>query len=150
MRQIYFAGSIRGGRGDRGLYLQIIELLKKYGQVLTEHVGDPTLTHHGETNVDDEEIYLRDTRWLKMAQVLVAEVTIPSHGVGYEICKMEEYKNPILCLYREVDGCRVSPMISGNKNLRIKTVKYTDIDEAEKILADFFSQLPPATEALTL
>ncbi len=42
--KIYFAGSIRGGRDDAEIYSGIIELLKRYGDVLTEHVGDRTLS----------------------------------------------------------------------------------------------------------
>ncbi|MEM7514802.1 MAG: nucleoside 2-deoxyribosyltransferase, partial [Bacteroidota bacterium] len=45
---IYFAGSIRGGRDDKELYLEIIQLLTEYGTVLTEHVADPSLTSWGE------------------------------------------------------------------------------------------------------
>ncbi|GFO16494.1 2'-deoxynucleoside 5'-phosphate n-hydrolase 1-like [Plakobranchus ocellatus] len=37
---IYFAGSIKGGRQDVDIYAQIIELLKAYGHVFTEFVGD--------------------------------------------------------------------------------------------------------------
>ena len=39
-RLIYFCGSIRGGKQDTLLYRRIIEQLKQYGEVLTEHVGD--------------------------------------------------------------------------------------------------------------
>lgn len=42
-RKIYFAGSIRGGRQDADLYLRIVEQLKIYGTVLTEHVASPTV-----------------------------------------------------------------------------------------------------------
>lgn len=42
-RKIYFAGSIRGGRQDADLYLRIVEQLKTYGTVLTEHVASPTV-----------------------------------------------------------------------------------------------------------
>lgn len=45
---IYFAGSIRAGRKDAALYARIVAVLKKYGTVLTEHVGDPNLTERGE------------------------------------------------------------------------------------------------------
>ena len=45
---IYFAGSIRAGRTDAGLYARIVQILKQYGTVLTEHVGDPNLTEAGE------------------------------------------------------------------------------------------------------
>ena len=40
---IYFAGSIRGGRGDQAIYEEIIDRLRRYGTVLTEHVGDVNL-----------------------------------------------------------------------------------------------------------
>lgn len=46
-RCIYFAGSIRAGRSDANLYAKILKELKKYGTVLTEHVGDPNLTEAG-------------------------------------------------------------------------------------------------------
>ena len=46
-RCIYFAGSIRAGRQDVNVYAKVVEILKKYGTVLTEHVGDPNLTEAG-------------------------------------------------------------------------------------------------------
>ena len=42
-RFIYFCGSIRGGRDDAALYRRIIDQLKEYGEVLTEHVGDASI-----------------------------------------------------------------------------------------------------------
>ena len=44
---IYFAGSIRAGRSDAQLYYKLVEVLKKYGTVLTEHVGNLNLTSAG-------------------------------------------------------------------------------------------------------
>lgn len=135
--KIYFAGSIRGGRDDQDLYLEIINLLGKYGKVLTEHVGDKTLSAMGEDG-PTEYIYDRDMTWLNEADVVVAEVTTPSLGVGYEIGKAEE-KKPILCLYRVQDGKRMSAMISGNKNLQLET--YKSIQGIEAILEKFFKNL---------
>lgn len=45
--KIYFAASIRGGRQDAHIYSKIVALLKNYGRVLTEHVGDQSLTAGG-------------------------------------------------------------------------------------------------------
>lgn len=39
-RSIYFCGSIRGEREDAALYRRIIDQLKEYGEVLTEHIAD--------------------------------------------------------------------------------------------------------------
>ncbi len=137
-KKIYCAASIRGGREDKALYLQIIELLGKYGQVLTEHIGDQTLSVWGEDSLTDSQIYERDMAWLAQADVMVAEITTPSLGVGYEIGKMEN-KKPILCLFRKQDGKRISAMISGNQN--ILTKEYKELSDIEKILESFFSAI---------
>ena len=42
-RLIYFCGSIRGGRDDAPIYKRIIDQLKVYGEVLTEHIADPNI-----------------------------------------------------------------------------------------------------------
>jgi hypothetical protein len=135
--KIYFAGSIRGGRDDKELYLKIITLLGKYGKVLTEHIGLQTLSDLGETDQKDEYIYTRDMAWLKESDALVAEVSTPSLGVGYEIASAEILKKKILCLYREGAPRKISGMINGNKNLVFKT--YKRIEDVEKILKEFFT-----------
>ncbi|HEX3095736.1 MAG TPA: nucleoside 2-deoxyribosyltransferase, partial [Patescibacteria group bacterium] len=84
--KIYFAGSITGGRDDQGLYLEIIDLLKNYGEVLTEHIGSSNISDQGEqVSMSGEDIFNRDVAWLEQAEVIVAEVTVISLGVGYEL-----------------------------------------------------------------
>jgi nucleoside 2-deoxyribosyltransferase len=136
--KIYFAGSIRGGRDDKDLYLQIIKVLSQYGSVLTEHIGEAALTSMGEA-VTETFIYDRDVTWLLQSDVMVAEVTTASLGVGYEIGKAEGVGKQILCVYREIEGKKLSAMVMGNKNLVVK--KYNSISELEQILKDFFSSL---------
>jgi DNA-binding protein Alba len=54
--KIYFAGSITGGKADAGLYVDLINYLKEFGQVLTEHIADGNLTDAGE-QLDVVEIF---------------------------------------------------------------------------------------------
>ncbi len=137
--KIYFAGSIRAGRGDKNTYFKIIECLKKYGQVLTEHIGDRNLTDSGEKNISGEEIYKRDMSWLKEADVFVAEISTPSLGVGYETAKAEEWGKRILCLCRKPeDGKKISNIMKGNKNIILK--EYNDLDKAFQCINDFLKQ----------
>ena len=112
--KIYFAGSIRAGRDDQELYHRLILGLQLHGQVLTEHVGDPSLTQSGDDGPSDQDIYERDMDWRTHADLIVAEVSIPSLGVGYELGRAESLGKPTLCLYREQDGRRLSAMVSGN------------------------------------
>ncbi len=134
---IYFAGSIRGGRDDRELYAHIIRLLTPHGTVLTEHVGSGELSAAGESAVTDEYIYQRDMAWLRASDVVVAEVTSPSLGVGYEIGKAEEMGKRILCLYRPSSERRLSAMLRGHSEWCIED--YSSIEELPKIIENFFT-----------
>ena len=131
--KIYFAGSIRGGRGDSSLYLKIIEYLKNFGEVLTEHVGDNLITSSGENTLDDTAIHDRDIDWLIEANIIIAEVTNPSLGVGYEIGRAIQYNKKIMCLYREFENTRLSAMISGSD--KVINIKYNNLEDL-KLLID--------------
>lgn len=135
--KIYFAGSIRGGRDDAEVYAGIIELLKRYGDVLTEHVGDRTLSAMGDDGPTDAFIYQRDMSWLEEADVMVAEVSVPSLGVGYEIGRAER-GIPILCLYRDREGHRISAMITGNDKIRLE--RYTTLEDIPAFLENFLGK----------
>ena len=137
--KIYFAGSIRGGRDDKELYLRLIRYLTKYGKVLTEHVGDGNLTEFGEDGSSDEWIYNRDMSWIQESDVVIAEVSMPSLGVGYEIGKAENMKKPILCLYRTQQNKKLSAMIGGDSNL--KTARYETFEDAVNLIKNFFKSL---------
>jgi len=133
---IYFAGSIRGGRQDQALYLEIIDFLKQYGTVLTEHVGDAKLTASGETGPSDTYIYVRDMEWLQSSKIVVAEVTTPSLGVGYELGMAEALGKKVLCLYRKQEGKRLSAMIGGNAYYDI--LEYGNFEEVKERIDGYF------------
>jgi nucleoside 2-deoxyribosyltransferase len=134
--KIYFAGSIRGGRDDRELYMKIIRHLRKFGEVLTEHIGEEEISAMGEALLTDREIYDRDMAWLMSSDVVVAEVTTPSLGVGYEIAMAAAVQKKVLCLYRPGEGRRLSAMISGCPGIRI--VEYLREEELFPVLDEFF------------
>jgi len=134
--KIYFAGSIRGGRDDWYLYREIIALLSAYGDVLTEHIGSSELAVTGE-DLPDKEIYDRDLDWLKRCDYLVAEVTRPSLGVGFEIGKATEWGKRVLCLYRPSITPSLSAMLAGCEGVTLQA--YEEIEELQLVLANHFS-----------
>lgn len=135
---IYFCGSIRAGRDDAALYKRIIDQLKDYGEVLTEHIGDPNLMEKEKGT--DKFIHDQDMSWLLKSDALVAEVTQASLGVGYEIGRAVENKKKILCLFRPETGKYLSAMIRGavDENFIVKDYKEQDLPQ---ILREFFSTL---------
>ena len=137
--KIYFAGAIRGGRDDAKLYEKIIAYLGSKGKVLTEHVGDQYLGTMGEKDETDTDIYIRDIKWLQSADTIIAEVTTPSLGVGYELGIAEKLKKPILCLYRSDEGKHISAMVKGNKIFTCRD--YNNITELQLHVNDFLNQM---------
>ena len=135
--KIYFAGSIRGGREDRDLYADIIGMLKNYGEVLTEHIADKNISEMGQVEMTAEEIYNKDMNWLKEADIVIAEVTQVSLGVGYEIGHAENLGKKIVCLYRPSTDKRLSAMISGNSNCQV--INYQNIEELTEVFSTLLS-----------
>ena len=125
---IYFAGSIRAGRTDTELYNKIIAFLKTHGEVLTEHIGDSNLSLEGQTQFSDKYIHDRDLKWLRSSDVIIAEVTIPSLGVGYEIGIAVKENIPVIALFRNDTEKRLSAMIRGCENINIIEYSESDIE----------------------
>jgi len=132
--KIYFAASIRGGRDDEDLYRALIIELARFGTVLTEHIAHPRDVEWGMT---DREIYERDMGWLREADVVVAEVTTPSLGVGYELARAQQLGKRILCLFRPSSGRSLSAMISGAEELDV--VEYDNLEEAIAAIETFLA-----------
>ena len=124
-KKIFFAGSIRGGDNYASDYKKILDYLKNYGEVISEHLDKKTVVQQ-KTPTGDESIYIRDVEWIRESDVLVAEVTQPSIGVGYEIAYAEAHGKPILALYSLDAEKPISAMISGNSY--ITTLEYDHLD----------------------
>jgi hypothetical protein len=134
--KIYFAGAIRGGREDAPRYLEIVKVLRAYGEVLTEHVAAAELSALGESK-DDRWIHDRDLCWLKEADCLVTEVTTPSLGVGFEIAKATEWGKRVLCLFRPNAGRALSALIAGSERVTVR--EYQSPADLPKIFDEFFA-----------
>jgi nucleoside 2-deoxyribosyltransferase len=127
--KIYFAGSIRGGRQDAELYRKVIAALKDKHQVLTEHVGDLSLSTV--ENKGDKAIYEQDMAWLRESDLVVAECTQVSLGVGYELAYAERYGKPVHIFYNRNRGA-LSAMLTGDPYFHIHP--YGEEDEIYPVL----------------
>ena len=138
MNKIYFACSIRGGRNDVDSYGALVKHIKTNAIVLSEIFTDEKLTVEGSTG-DSKDIYANDIAWIHQADAMIAEVTNPSLGVGYEIAKAEEWNKPILALFRDDGTRKLSAMIDSSPRLQIK--RYTTIFEAQVYINQFLKSI---------
>ncbi len=135
---IYFACSITGGRDFEPAYQAIIAALLEDGHTVpTAHLADSQVKAL-EAIVSPRDVYERDAAWIKECEVMVAEVSTPSHGVGYEVAYALSLGKPVLCIYQE--GRPISKMLSGNTHPCIRVDKYRDTWHAIELLRSFLSQ----------
>ncbi len=132
---IYFACSITGGREFERIYQDLTTALLADGhEVPTAHLAASNVVAL-EAVVDPREVYERDVNWIRTAHALVAEVSVPSHGVGYEIGFALNAGKPVLCLSQE--GRKVSKMISGNPHPLLQLRVYRDSAQAVELMRKF-------------
>ena len=120
---MYFATSIRGAGRDLGLAREVISHLKDEGYcVVNEEIY---LSDSPDETAGDSYVFERDMRMLGEADVLLADVTHPSLGVGYEICEALKREKKVVAFHRK--GVKVSKLISGNPDLTL--LEFSDVQE---------------------
>lgn len=124
--KIYVSGSIYGGTQKIDTYKILIEELEKYGEVVDKQIADLN-TIANEAYQNDEDIYKDLELKLMDADIVFAEVSVPSLGVGYELGFADKIGKKIVAVYDENYTKKVSTMIRGNK--RIRLIPYKDIEE---------------------
>lgn len=134
---IYFACSITGGRAFEAVYQELTRVLLAEGhEVPTAHLAKSNVMAL-ERVIDPREVYQRDVTWIRACDALIAEVSVPSHGVGYEIGFALAVGKPVLCLAQA--GLAVSKMITGNPDTALQIKYYRDIAEGVALVHAFLS-----------
>jgi len=127
-RTIYFSGSISGGREDLAMYRKIVAALEDAGHhVFAGSVTSELIGVEGDP-LEAVQIFERDVSWLEEVAsrdgLLVAEVSRPSIGVGYEIAAARyRFNIPVICMYRPAFTKRCSGMVAGDPSIRV--IEYT-------------------------
>ncbi len=136
---IYFACSITGGREYERIYQDLTAALLADGHIIpTAHLADSNVIAV-EAIVAPHDVYERDVTWIREANALIAEVSVPSHGVGYEIGFALNEGKSVLCLLQ--DGRKVSKMISGNPHSNLQVKIYKDANDAIEFSRKFLAEL---------
>lgn len=133
---IYFAGSVRGGRAMQPWYAQIVRELENYGTLISTHTADEDLPRAGETDVRNTDIWARERERVHMADVVVVDVTQASLGVGYLAAYASSLGKRIIALVHGTNAHNLSAMISGDRNVEVHT--YSTEDALRNVLEGAF------------
>lgn len=136
--KIYFVGSISGRKKFLDNYLKIISIFENQGNKVFEVT----------TSKDEEDVYSLDDfgkvdqykrvlDWINKSDVMVAECSHSSLGVGYEISLALEKGKPVLVLYSEGNAPH---FLEGIESEKLEIVKY-DMKNLKDILNDSLKYL---------
>lgn len=137
--KLYFSGSISGGRDHAAIYQHLVAYLQALGhEVLSAHVADPDVLDR-EKDAPPRYVFERDVAWVRYCDAMIAEVSTPSLGVGYEYGLAVQLGKPVLCVYRS--GVRLSKMITGNPAPNLKVAAYSTEAELDRCIQAFLESL---------
>jgi hypothetical protein len=138
---IYLACTVRGDRGGAAAARMIADAADRHGHViLTKHLlcDDPDTA---ESTLTERGVFERDLRWLESADLLIAEASGSSYGVGFEVGyvlgRAERTGQRVLLLYDAARRPHVSRLISGNSHDACTTYAYRDAADLQQF-ADAF------------
>jgi nucleoside 2-deoxyribosyltransferase len=132
-KRVFFSCSMRGGFGKLAQ-----EELRKIPDILEEQ-GMTVISRHqtrekfmeSESRLTDSEIHDRDYAWLKEADIVIAEITNPSLGVGAEIADAVNLGIPVLCEYEQ----QISAYVRGKAGVVCKA--YSGCEELKTVISGF-------------
>ncbi len=138
-RKIYFAGAISAGRERQPLYAEMVHCIETLGaEVLSAHVARSDVLDQ-EAQLSAEAIFQRDMDFIENCDGLVAEVSRPSLGVGYEIATALTLWRPTLCLCEQ--SVFLTRMLTGNRHERLQIRFYQNAAEWQVALEEFVHSL---------
>jgi Nucleoside 2-deoxyribosyltransferase len=156
---IYLACTVRGDRGGVLAGRAIGARLQHHGHVvLTMHLLAEDV-EAAESQLSEADVYRRDLDWLSRCDVLVAEASGSSYGVGFEVgyvlgrahrpvenvsVATSSVEGPrvqgaasgqrVVLLYDAARRDKISRLITGNRNARCTTFGYSSIEELMAII----------------
>ena len=110
--RVYFAAAMLGDRSNLEDNRKILRLLEEKGyEILTKWVVEEKLDI--ERGVTPEEVFERDIKTLNVCDIVVADVSYPSLGVGFEIAYALLKGKKVIAFCREDRFNKTSALIRG-------------------------------------
>jgi nucleoside 2-deoxyribosyltransferase len=126
--RIYLACTVRGDRGAvAALRALAVSLAAQGHTILTTHLLDDGVDAM-EAALSEREVYDRDIAWLESCDLLIADASGSSFGVGFEVGyvlgRADRTSQRVLLLYRADRLNQISRLIPGNGHPRCTVLKY--------------------------
>jgi nucleoside 2-deoxyribosyltransferase len=137
--KIYLACTVRGDRGGLAAGRAICDRLQRLGHdVLTTHLLADNVDA-AESALTEADVYRRDLGWLTSCDVLVAEASGSSYGVGFEVGYVLSRGRKVVVVYSAARRHAISRVVTGNCDPNCTTVAYESLDELVAFIEQRFA-----------
>jgi dTMP kinase len=139
--KIYFTASTSGNGELVPQYKTIIRHIKNHDVLLTsgEQIITPKLLDD-DKKLTSQQIFERQKKRIEQSELVIAEASKPSHGVGGEIVYALSLGKPVLILIDVKFEDHISPMLVGNPSDNL-FVEYYDQDNIRLKINDFITHI---------
>ena len=135
---IYCAGPIKGDITFQKFYLEIIDFVESEGHTPLAGISAELTSTNPLT---DKQVYRRDLKWIDGSKMMIAEISGPSLGVGFEIAYAVYHKKmPVLALANNTVKY-VSAMITGCDSNLLTIAKFRDAEDLKEIIRTYIKEL---------
>ena len=135
---VYCAGAIKGYTTYQNNYIEMIRFIESMSHTaLAELNGKFKFS----IPLSDNQVYTRDIKWIDGSELMIAEISGPSLGVGFEIAyALFQKEIPVLALVSS-DVKKISAMITGCNSNLLTIKRYKNIEDMQNIISDYFKKL---------
>lgn len=136
--KVYFSATITDDARYKKSYKQILSVLKGSGHDVFEYGSDQLDTSKIISQSDEDilKIHKELDKYLKQADVYIADISLPSVAIGYEISQAIAFKKPVLALINEQSEFQPLATIKGNNSRFLRLESYNE-KTLPKVLKDF-------------
>jgi nucleoside 2-deoxyribosyltransferase len=138
---IYLAFTVRGNRGALDAARAVGTLLQHLGhEVLTTHLLADDVDR-AEGALTERQVYERDIEWLEKADLLIAEASGSSYGVGFEVGyvlgRSSQTRQRVLLLFDAARRTAISRLIPGAVHPACTVREYAAVEDLVRIVEDY-------------
>jgi hypothetical protein len=132
---VYCAGAIKGDTTYQNNYIEMIRFVESINHTALAELNGK---FNASIPLSDNQIYTRDIKWIEGSVLMIAEISGPSLGVGFEIAyALFQKEIPVLALASsEVE--KISAMITGCNSELLTVKRYQNIEDMQNIISDYF------------
>lgn len=133
---IYFTASTSENKDLQNHYKKIISTIKRKNKLTS---GEQIIKREKlskDANIAPSNIFNRQKELIQKADLVIAEVTVPSSGVGGEIVYALTNNKPVLALVYKENDDQLSPLIAGNPSENLYLEHY-ELDNLELVINNF-------------